>query len=1372
MKKLLALIVLAAALFGALPRASAGSTIIYTEDWGTTNGGGNFAAVGWTLIAPSGGPPYEGFYPATGAADSSSGNPLPKSTVYFTGLTAGQNGMFYTVAGAGGGSGGDSSFTAIDPTQYKNVTLSVEASDEGSSAANYFAVQVGGAWYVSATALTGSDPTYPDFTLTSTPYTTLASAWNQLTIGANSVTIGSAATANLSGPITGVGIVQVGPGGWNYNEVVISATPSPIVYTEDWGTTNGGGNFTAVGWTLVAPSGGPPYEGFYGATGASDSSSGNPLPKSTVYFTGLTAGQNGMFYTVAGAGAGTGGDSAFNAIDPTLHTGLTLSVEASDEGSSAANYFAVQVGGAWYVSATALTGSDPSYPEFTLSSTPYTTLASAWNQLTINANSVTIGSAATANLSGPITGVGIVQVGPGGWNYNEIIISESVPSTSAPPSATIYAEDWGTPFFNATGTQNGAADLADVGWSASGIAYTGSYAAPGSIDPGTGVTFPPPPLGNINGTNNALYASLDQSDGYIGVIYTTDTNGPGTDGDSTFTDIDPANYPGGLVFNMESQFNSTTHATNYFAVQIGAVAGVGGQWYVSTNGFTNNGPNAVPIFAHSSLVFNPSSNYWDTLTFQEGALNPSGSVTIGGTAADNLSGSITGVGIVVVGDPAYAGGTTGYGINYATYSITTPLVKPTGAVAPKIDAPGFSQTAYAGGTASFAVDAYVGTPTLTYTWTLTAPGGSTTTLKDGSTGTGSFVIGATTSLITISNVSAADAGSYSVEVGNLYGADYSTNYTTNTLTVNPLPSDILYAETFPFVGPFPTGESPAAVGWVAAVPATDNPNRLDESGSLYAYETTATTIGFFTSSALDVPGLSGLAFTNINPTNFPFVSFRATIADPTSDATVSIYFAVQMTGGQWYSSSSPIQLSPTPATYNTYGLQFNPAALEWNTLTVSPSSATIGPVATADLSGDITGAGLVFAFTGTAAEYDVDNFQLVTDSTPPVLASFPSLPDVPYPQTVYTGGGASFYFTEAGSIPLTNNWEFKNAYLTDGTTATGSIISGSQTTELTIQNAGSADAGGYDPVVSNPAGTTDLGSSPNDVYGLPTLTVNPPPLGLIYTESFPLYKPATANQPLSIIGWTNQSDVPNRIYQIGSALVGTGAAYAYEATQTNSLFYASTASDTGYSGLPFIAFDPANYPAGSIGFSTSMEAGNSAYTNASASFAVEQGGQWYAMATPVEPATYSPATPLSTTAFTTLPASGPQIYSPLASQWKTLTLVGTAGVIVGGTPAQNLSGPITAAGLLFQHFGASGASLNYNSFTIQATGTGSLIGGINIGPIVNGSVTLNWIGNAAVNVQSSTDLIHWQDVPGTLGGHTLAVSVNGNQHVFYRLADH
>jgi hypothetical protein len=208
--------------------------------------------------------------------------------------------------------------------------------------------------------------------------------------------------------------------------------------------------------------------------------------------------------------------------------------------------------------------------------------------------------------------------------------------------------------------------------------------------------------------------------------------------------------------------------------------------------------------------------------------------------------------------------------------------------------------------------------------------------------------------------------------------------------------------------------------------------------------------------------------------------------------------------------------------------------------------------------------------------------------------------------------------------------------------------------------------------------------------------------------------------------------------------------------------------------LPFIAFDPADYPANSIQFSTSMAQGDGAWTNVTASFAVQQGGQWYAMATPLITASFTPAiallAPGSIAANYTL--LGPQTYSPAASQWKSLTFVGAQGVVLGGTPAQNLSGPITAAGLLFQYFGA-GGSINFNSFNIQATGAGNLVGSLNIGPLINGTVTLTWIGNPAVNLQSASSLTStFADISSTLGQHSYTVNVSGVQQQYYRLVKH
>lgn len=177
------------------------------------------------------------------------------------------------------------------------------------------------------------------------------------------------------------------------------------------------------------------------------------------------------------------------------------------------------------------------------------------------------------------------------------------------------------------------------------------------------------------------------------------------------------------------------------------------------------------------------------------------------------------------------------------------------------------------------------------------------------------------------------------------------------------------------------------------------------------------------------------------------------------------------------------------------------------------------------------------------------------------------------------------------------------------------------------------------------------------------------------------------------------------------------------------------------------------------------------WTNVTASIAVQQGGKWYAMTgSPFLTASATPAITIATggnvgAAYTPI---GPITYSPSASLWQTVTFTNTAGVLVGGTPSQNLGGPITAAGFLFQHYG-SGGSLDFNSYTIQATGSGSLIGGINVNPMsTNGTVTLTWVGNPSVRVQSSTDLKTWTGVPNTAGQHSLTVPATGT-HVFYSL---
>jgi len=296
-----------------------------------------------------------------------------------------------------------------------------------------------------------------------------------------------------------------------------------------------------------------------------------------------------------------------------------------------------------------------------------------------------------------------------------------------------------------------------------------------------------------------------------------------------------------------------------------------------------------------------------------------------------LSGTIDGIGIVQVWAATISGNTPGF--NYLNLRIQKPLAIPADPSAPVIMGYGYSQTNYEGAVVSFAVNAPIGTAPLTYSWS--RDGGAT--LGNGPTVTGSTIFGATTSQITISNISVADAGAYSVVVANGTGSDNLANYVTNTLTVLTRGPEILYAERFPFVGPLASAMALSNIGWRVTSPTAALPNRLDNRSELYAYEPTARTMAFVTSSNWD-NGVSGLTFppAGINPANYPFVSFRATYAAAQNAGNAAVYFAVQLNAGgttNWLvSTSANLAENATPTTY---GLQFSPVASGWNRLTLT-----------------------------------------------------------------------------------------------------------------------------------------------------------------------------------------------------------------------------------------------------------------------------------------------------------------------------------------------------------------------------------------------------------------------------------------------------
>ena len=898
------------------------------------------------------------------------------------------------------------------------------------------------------------------------------------------------------------------------------------------------------------------------------------------------------------------------------------------------------------------------------------------------------------------------------------VLFGAMPLVSA---ATIYTENWGSP--NTTVQTGGTLGL--VGWTVianrqGGVGpYYGIYGATGANDPALGLGLPVNTvyLTGLSGT------STNQLGGPA-MLYTTSSSGSGTAGNSAFSDIDPTAYTN-LTFNVEIRVDGG-NCSNYFAVQ------VGGSWYVCTNNpFPSVNAGTYPVFTNWSMVYTNPANAWYNLT-------PSSTyVTVGGPATPSFSSLITGIGIVEFTNTV-PGGNNGYNYNEIVINQgpgdfpANPPVNSAPAITP--------QYVYVGGGASFA-PSFSGTPTLVYHWQ-----------TNGVDVTGTRFPGATTTTLTITNVNANDGlWTYSVAVTNFFGK--ATNGSL-ALNVSAVPAGLLYSENLPYVGP--NGNLPiTGVGWLSAASANtavgiyqDGPGH----GDAYSYSPEATTNIYYTTTTNDT-GLSGLPFVSINPASYPAITLQAgfvpgNAAGQVSGA-ISVYWAVSM-NGSWYASADPVPIVLTALSpYLNYQLGFDPTAAKWHTLAITATGAIIGGPAGSDLTGNITGAGLVVAHNdASGSDMNFQNFEILTNAfvgTAPDIGT-----DFPLSVGVASGGGASFGVSATGTQPLTYSWTTNGVAVTNG----GGVF-GATTPTLTIVNLNTNDNNlNIVAFVTNSAGSADSSGFTT------TLTVTNPPVGLLYREEFPFVGPVVANYPISSIGWVEAvPSVPNALFQV-SAFTSDGAVFAYLGTPGTTVYYATTTTDTNQSGLPFPNINLLFYP--SLNFSVDI-APSFAASNVTAYVAVQLaqagGNNWYIAANPL---------PVPTSADSPTYATYTMAFNPVAANWKTLSVT-AAGGIVGSTPASNLNGVMIGAGVAFVTVGT-GGTFDFDNF--QITGTG--LGGITVGPLTGGSLNLTWVGNPAVNLQSSTNLgssLFWQDVPNTSGLYSLLVTATGPQK-FFRLVEH
>jgi hypothetical protein len=112
------------------------------------------------------------------------------------------------------------------------------------------------------------------------------------------------------------------------------------------------------------------------------------------------------------------------------------------------------------------------------------------------------------------------------------------------------------------------------------------------------------------------------------------------------------------------------------------------------------------------------------------------------------------------------------------------------------------------------------------------------------------------------------------------------------------------------------------------------------------------------------------------------------------------------------------------------------------------------------------------------AEYDASSLAKLTVTTSDVSA--PHITTQPRSQGVAAGGSVAFDVTATGTAPLSYQWKHSGIALSDS-----SNVYGSATSSLTVDDAGSGDAGKYTVVVSNEKGSVTSAAA--------TLTLETPP---------------------------------------------------------------------------------------------------------------------------------------------------------------------------------------------------------------------------------------------------------------------------------------
>jgi glucose/arabinose dehydrogenase len=363
------------------------------------------------------------------------------------------------------------------------------------------------------------------------------------------------------------------------------------------------------------------------------------------------------------------------------------------------------------------------------------------------------------------------------------------------------------------------------------------------------------------------------------------------------------------------------------------------------------------------------------------------------------------------------------------------------------------------------------------------------------------IAGATNSSLTITDVSTADAGNYSVVVSNAAG---SVTSSTGTLTVTSLP--VITSQ-------------PESITVGAGNSATFRVNATGTAPLAYQWRRNGVNINGATAASYTISYVA-----TANAGNYSVVVSNGYGSTTSTVATLTVTTAPLITT----QPQSVVAVQGATASFRVTATGTSPLTYQWrrngvNINGATAASYTVSAVTTAN-------AGNYSVVVSNEYGSATSNTATLTVTTVPVITAQPQS------ITVVQGTTASFSVTATGTAPLAYQWR-----------RNGVNIPGANSTSYTISSVTTANAGNYSVVVSNEYGSATSNTATLTVTTVPVITAQPQSKNVVQGATVSFNVTASGTSPMSY-QWrkngVNISGAASTSYSIASVTAADAGNYS------------------------------------------------------------------------------------------------------------------------------------------------------------------------------------------------------------------------------------